>query len=334
MKPRIVKLLLSGVMAISCISLAYALETINNPSHQPTMNYDLRPTGKGNGDLNAKPLKRVEIKVKNAASPTTIPQQGIYYHGGPVMATTLSTIPTVYLIFYGDWSYDPDAASIITTFLSGLGGSPYFNINTSYTNGSGAPVINKLNLNRKIVYDNYSQGASLTDQSVENVVSGAINSKKLPLDPNGIYVVAASKDVDETSGLCTLYCAWHTYDIISNTSIKFAFAGDPARCPTACSAQPVTPNNNLSADAIVNTMAHEIEESVTDPELNAWYDKKGQENADKCAWTFGSIATAGQTPNGAYYNMVINGLPFLIQQNFVNAKGTSPSTNGYCALSY
>jgi hypothetical protein len=26
---------------------------------------------------------------------------------------------------------------------------------------------------------------------------------------------------------------------------------------------------------------------MTDPKLNAWFDRQGNENADKCAWTFG-----------------------------------------------
>ena len=28
---------------------------------------------------------------------------------------------------------------------------------------------------------------------------------------------------------------------------------------------------------------------LTDPQLNAWYDQQGDENADKCAWTFGGL---------------------------------------------
>ena len=80
-----------------------------------------------------------------------------------------------------------------------------------------------------------------------------------------------------------------------------------------------------------NIIAHELEESVTDPDLNAWYDNRGQENADKCAWTFGAVSRA---PNGAAYNVTLggsNGIPstnYLIQQNWVN------SGSGFCAMSH
>ncbi len=76
---------------------------------------------------------------------------------------------------------------------------------------------------------------------------------------------------------------------------------------------------------MASIISHELEEAVTDPDLNAWYDTRGQENADKCAWTFGSQSTAG---NGASYNMTFGGRNWLIQQNWVNASG------GYCAKSY
>ena len=76
---------------------------------------------------------------------------------------------------------------------------------------------------------------------------------------------------------------------------------------------------------MASIIAHELEEAVTDPDLNAWYDTRGYENADKCAWTFGATQTAA---NGAKYNMTLGGTNYLIQRNWVNASG------GYCALSY
>ncbi len=32
---------------------------------------------------------------------------------------------------------------------------------------------------------------------------------------------------------------------------------------------------------------------LTDPQLNAWYDQKGAENSDKCAWTFSGTVSIG-----------------------------------------
>ena len=76
---------------------------------------------------------------------------------------------------------------------------------------------------------------------------------------------------------------------------------------------------------MASIISHELEEAVTDPDLNAWYDRQGQENADKCAWTFGSTSTAA---NGSKYNMTLGSRKFLIQQNWVN------SGSGSCAKSF
>src|SRR6185369_14935798 len=63
----------------------------------------------------------------------------ITYHNGPIVTGT----PGVYVIWYGTW--DDNAANlatqtILTDFLSSVGGSPYFQINAMYPNGiGGAP---------------------------------------------------------------------------------------------------------------------------------------------------------------------------------------------------
>ncbi len=75
---------------------------------------------------------------------------------------------------------------------------------------------------------------------------------------------------------------------------------------------------------MASIIAHELEESVTDPGQSAWYDSSGNEIADKCAWTFGATYTAAGNSKA---NMQLGGKDYLIQQNWVNAGG------GYCALS-
>jgi hypothetical protein len=156
-------------------------------------------------------------------------------------------------------------------------------------------------------------------------VSGAISSGALPKDTNGIYFVLTSADVTASSGFCTQYCGWHTHGTINGKDIKYAFIGNPDRCPSACEAQTNSPNGNAGADGMASIIAHELEEATTDPDLNAWYDNRGQENADKCAWTFGTLSTAG---NGSRYNVTFGKLQYLIQRNWVNANG------GFCAMSY
>ncbi|HMY14758.1 MAG TPA: hypothetical protein PKA58_00445, partial [Polyangium sp.] len=67
------------------------------------------------------------------------------------------------------------------------------------------------------------------------------------------------------------------------------------------------------ADGAVSVLAHELEEAASDPDLNAWYDSSGYENADKCAWTFGTQSTAS---NGSKYNMTLGSRQYLVQQNW------------------
>ena len=239
------------------------------------------------------------------------------YHGGPVMLNTVNA----YYIWYGNWSGNT-ATTILTDFAGHIGGSPYFNINTTYYDGSNTHVSGAVSYAGSMS-DNYSHGTALSDAGVQAVVADAISSHALPLDTNGVYFVLTSADVNETSGFCTQYCGWHTHGTISGSDIKYSFVGNPDRCPSACEAQSTGPNGNAGADGMASIIAHELEEAVTDPDLNAWYDHRGAENADKCAWTFGSTYTA----NGAYANMQLGSRNYLIQQQWVNASG------GFCALS-
>jgi hypothetical protein len=276
-----------------------------------------RPTGKGHGELDDSPGAAERARALRNARPKS--SNGINYHGGPVMTGPNS----VYYIWYGNWSGN-SATTILTNLASGIGGSPYFNINTTYYDGSNATVPNSVAYGG-FFNDNYSQGMSLSDVQIQTVVSNAITNNKLPKDPNAVYFVLTSADVTASSGFCTQYCGWHTHASILGVDIKYSFVGNPDRCPSSCEAQTTSPNVNPGADGMASIIAHELEEAATDPDLNAWYDTRGYENADKCAWTFGSASTAS---NGSKYNVTIAGTNYYIQQNWVNASG------GKCALAY
>ncbi len=288
---------------------------------------DRVPTGKGWGEQrSAAGGANGTGQAKPSAGSTS--SNGISYHGGPLITSPL----TVYYIWYGNWSNNT-APQILSNLASYIGGSPYFNINTTYYNGTGQRVQNTVATSvspaspalfgTQPLVTNYS--SSLSDSDVQKVVSDHITNNLLPADPNGVYFVLTSADVNETSGFCTKYCGWHTHASIAGKDIKYAFVGNPDRCPSACEAQTTSPNGNSGADGMASVIAHELEEAASDPDLNAWYDNRGMENADKCAWTFGTTYTVA---NGSHANMKIGSLNYLIQRNWVNAAG------GYCNLSY
>jgi hypothetical protein len=237
---------------------------------------------------------------------------GINYNGGPVMLGTTN----IHYIWYGNWSGN-QAVSILTDFAQNIGGSPYFNINTTYYNGSNTHVSNSVAYAGS-VNDNYSRGTSLSDADIQTIVAASN-----PTDANGVYFVLTSADVSK-SGMCTSYCGWHTHATIGGRDIKYSFVGDSSQCPANCQEQAVGPNGSSGGDGMASIVAHELEEAVTDPDLNAWYDRRGMENADKCAWTFGATYTSG----GATANMQLGSRDYLIQQNWVNASG------GFCAKSF
>jgi hypothetical protein len=246
----------------------------------------------------------------------------IKYHGGPVILGTTN----VYYIWYGNWSGNT-AVQILTDLASNIGGSPYFAINTTYGDASRTRISNSVHYVNSY-NDNYSHGSSLTDTNIQQIVSDAITQGHLAKDTNGVYFVLTSSDVTETSGFCSSYCGWHTYATISSSNIKYAFIGNPDRCPSSCEWQTTkSPNDNTGADGMASIIAHELEEAVTDPNLNAWYDNIGQENADKCAWTFGSTYTVG---NGSIANMKLGTRDYLIQQNWSRPLGQAQT----CALSF
>lgn len=277
---------------------------------------DIEPNGKGIGTLQHPGPSSDRPGAKSHPGSGA---NGISYHGGPVILGTTN----VYYIWYGNWSGNT-ASTILTNLAQNIGGSSYFNINTTYHDGSSTPLTNAVRYAGSTT-DSYSQGTSLSDAQVQAVVSSAITSGRLPRDANAVYFVLTSADVNESSGFCTQYCGWHTHGTISGLDVKYAFIGNPDRCPSACAAQTTSPNGNAGADGMASIISHELEEAVTDPDLNAWYDTRGQENADKCAWTFGQTSTAS---NGSKYNVMFGADKYLIQQNWVNASG------GYCALSY
>jgi Phosphate-induced protein 1 conserved region len=228
-------------------------------------------------------------------------------HGGPVIGT-----PRIYIIWYGNWNQSngsdtPAGQQIIRDWGQSIGGSPYYLLNTSYPGVSG-------NVTWGGETTDTGTSTRLTDGNIFTVVKNAINSGRLPYDASGVYFVVTSSNVTASSGFCTQYCGWHTAGNNTNGArIRYSFVGNANRCLSSCAAQTNSPNGNAGIDGAISVLSHELEEANTDPDLNAWFDSGGAENADKCAWTFGHFQY--QTASGAWANMHLGTRDYLIQRN-------------------
>ena len=80
------------------------------------------------------------------------------------------------------------------------------------------------------------------------------------------------------------------------------------------------PEGNPEAEESIDTLAHEAVEAITDPLGTAWMDPNGFETADKCENGPQQGAPIGYAPDGAPYNQLINGHPYLVQDIWSNSR--------------
>jgi Phosphate-induced protein 1 conserved region len=244
---------------------------------------------------------------------------GINYNGGPVLK---GTVP-IYIIWYGNWngtgSNTQTTVNLIDTLIGGLSNSGYEKINSTYGDNTGN-VSGAMTLVKQ-VFDTGSQGTRLRNNRISAAISAQLTSGNLPTDPNGVYLFLSSSDVSE-NGFCSQFCGFHTRQTLNGADIKWAFIGNVDRCPSGCEIQTTGPNSTPGsgggADGMANVIAHETEEAISDPDLNAWFDSSGQENADKCNFRFGTTQTAA---NGARFNQTLGGKNWMIQMNWENSRG-------------
>jgi len=265
----------------------------------------------------------------NSGGSATRTDRSIEYHNGPVLTGT----QFVYLIWYGEWATNTYSQIVLADFVSNLGASPYFQINTGYPNSAGQAPSGELTYGGA-ANDAYSHSATLTEADVADVVANLIltgGSTGLPFDPSGIYVVLTSPDVtvqDGATQFCLTCCNLHGHSSIAGSDFRYVFVGSPRRCPSACSPQSQSPNGNYEADAMASWLAAALSEVVTDPTDSGWYDRYGLENSEKCEGTYGTTYTVtNQWGELAQANIKLGNRDYLLQQNWVNGK------KGHCAMS-
>jgi len=287
--------------------------------------------------------------IGRASVAAPVANQAIVYNGGPLMGNPIN----IYVIWYGSWN-DPTHAnpasgdSIVTDYLSQIGPSNRNFINAAYKFGAAATGTNVV-LKQQVYVPSSTYGTALGGSGVTNIVNYAITNSGLPSDANGLYFVFTSAGMTEgttASGQFLVnYCGYHSYmtrTAAPSTRLKYSFVGDPTGPSfTGCSGNKSTtasPNSNPGVDAMISVIQHELEETMTDPELNAFWDSSsgtntGNENSDICAWTFGTTTAA----TGYSYNLSLGSRKYLVQQNWWPGTTTAVSapasfTGGACRM--
>ena len=197
------------------------------------------------------------------------------WYGGSIMQSV-----TVRPIFWGpSWgslSFAGDKVTGLTTFYTDMSGSTYANTTNEFYDSSNH-VGSTISVGTSVVDLSPATGGSQTSP-ILNEVCKSISSPVA----NGYYPVYT--DVRRGSAG---YCAWHSAGSCGATPVQFAFFfnldGD-----IGCDPQDSLSGHSQGLAALANVSGHELSEARTDPRLNAWMDRQGSENSDKCAWSFGS----------------------------------------------
>ena len=328
----------TGVLVAAALSLSACSDALTNPTSSGLS--PVAPAMERASDNSAEHghVMATQLEAYPNAGARAGGTTGISYHGGPVLLTT--NVATIYWAGSPIYTNGPAAGthgagsadgSLIGTFLRGLTGSPYFNINTTYTNASGTHIGNTVNYTQ--FYANNTSvpaaGANVTDAQMTAMLQTAFNNGSLTYDPNTLYSIFTAGTVNLGGGFGTQYCAYHTHATVTIGGVarNVLYAAMPYNYayPSSCTSGYAAANGTYDkgADYEVNTFVHEIEETTTDEMGNAWYDSRGYENGDKCAWTWGTTYTSAA---GGTANVRIGGRDFLVQQNWKN------SGTGGCAL--
>jgi hypothetical protein len=258
------------MIAVLMLAPACAIDTSTN-----TTSDDLDSIG---GTGAGEPAGAMVQWARGQAKPTGgATLNNLVYHNGPVMTAGSVVRPIFWGPSWGNSSFVGDKISGLQSLYAGLSGSNYAKTNTEYTQTGGAHVSSAVTL-----------AASITDLSTapkSGQRTSPILTEVCKLVPNPVAGGYYPVYIDNPRGSAG-FCAWHSSGTCNGVQVQFAFFfnldGDPGCDPGT------TGGHSQGLSALANVTGHEWSEMVTDPQLNAWYDSSGAENADKCAWTFGA----------------------------------------------
>jgi len=195
-------------------------------------------------------------------------------HGGPVL-----TAPQVVFIFWGFGTGTSYTTGVQNFRNSGI--APYTKMLAQYSSAaSSSTSYSQGTANDK--FDTSTPPQNVTDAIVQSEVTKYFGGAE---DASTVYEVVipmTSYSSNGTSDSCggpnLAYCAYHGNFADGSRDVKYAIIPYPS-C-SGCQSAGFSDNQNTD-----HFVVHETREATSDPDLNAWYDRRGNEADDKCAWS-------------------------------------------------
>lgn len=234
----------------------------------------------------------------------------LLYHGGPV-----ETTPAVYISWWGSaWSSgfatggytSGQAQTYISNFFSNVGGSRWENIVTQYCQGVPNGTVNCGSSGSHILNVSGQLAGTWNDTSPvpangqitnTDVANAAIRlAQHFGYNANATYFVLTPSG-DSESGFAAnggSWCAWHgVTNYSADGEMAFAYVPYQPDAGASCGMNFVNSTNSAYGNGYFDGFSivggHEYAEAETDPFTAsgqyAWYDRRGNEIGDKCAWS-------------------------------------------------
>ncbi len=199
-----------------------------------------------------------------------------------------------------------------------------------FHNGGEKDDLNAFPGNGCAVDDGFTR--CISDAQLRAQLNTFTSARGLPADRAHLYPVFLPPNVETAQGGQTSnggFCGYHS--AYQPTSTRLILYGNEPFPPDDGCGQGQSPNGNPSADSAIDTLSHEINESITDP-VGGWADQAdpANENADECASAYGDPIDSvdPDNPQTTQYNQVINNNPYYTQEAFSNTDFAAGSLRG------
>ncbi|MBI3544277.1 MAG: DUF4382 domain-containing protein [Deltaproteobacteria bacterium] len=246
---------------------------------------------------------------KGYSRPSGTSNPNLTYHGGRVLHATKSMA-----IFWGtEWNSATFAGDTITgidQLFTAMNNSRYASTADEYYDVINSVTTSVVPSSAYLGHVLDTTAAPTKALSTSNAVAEACKIVANNPDSDAVYFIYTSTGAGHVN-----YCAWHSWGTCSNgKQIQVAYMPNITGI-AGCDPQDTTTTHSQGLAALANVTSHEFLEAVTDPRGTGWVDSSGNENADKCAWSFPNTAGGLST--------LADGSQWKIQMEWSNAAYTA-----------